>query len=197
MRWVRYCSFVRHDYSAKSTRCRRSFSVRQGQPSRESPDSTTGRQPVRPQVVNSRSAHDLLPFALKSSRPSSRRCFRSLEVALLASVAGLANAMILSVIERKQEFGLRRALGARPKPIVGLVLAESTIVGAVGGAVGLGGGLLGIIVVTVLRHWARLRPPVGTRRYRRRNCCRRYWRHPGLGARVAHPIRTKRSDVTA
>lgn len=75
-------------------------------------------------------------------------------VALLASIAGLANAMILSVIERKQEFGLRRALGARPKHIVGLVLAESTIVGAIGGAVGLGGGLLGIIVVTVLRHWS-------------------------------------------
>lgn len=75
-------------------------------------------------------------------------------VALLASVAGLANAMILSVIERKQEFGLRRALGARPKHIVGLVLAESTIVGAIGGVVGLAGGLMGILIVTVLRHWS-------------------------------------------
>jgi macrolide transport system ATP-binding/permease protein len=75
-------------------------------------------------------------------------------VALLASMAGLANAMILSVIERKQEFGLRRALGARPKHIVGLVLAESTIVGAIGGVVGLTGGLMGILIVTVLRHWS-------------------------------------------
>lgn len=75
-------------------------------------------------------------------------------IALLASIAGLANAMVLSVIERKQEFGLRRALGARPSHIVGLVLTESTLVGAVGGFLGLLGGLAGVLIVTVIRHWS-------------------------------------------
>lgn len=75
-------------------------------------------------------------------------------IALLASVAGLTNAMVLSVIERKQEFGLRRALGARPVHVVGLVLTESSLVGAVGGIVGLLAGLAGILVVTVVRHWS-------------------------------------------
>ena len=75
-------------------------------------------------------------------------------IALLASIAGLANAMILSVIERKQEFGLRRALGARPRHIVGLVLAESTIIGAIGGVVGLATGLAGILIITLIRQWS-------------------------------------------
>lgn len=75
-------------------------------------------------------------------------------VALLASIAGLANAMVLSVIERKPEFGLRRALGGRPIHIAGLVIAESVLIGAIGGFVGLIVGLAGILVVTLARHWS-------------------------------------------
>ena len=75
-------------------------------------------------------------------------------LALLASVAGLANAMVMSVIERKQEFGLRRALGARPIHIVQLVLTESTLLGAIGGFAGLLAGLAGILAVTIVRQWS-------------------------------------------
>ena len=75
-------------------------------------------------------------------------------IALLASIAGLANAMILSVIERKQEFGLRRAVGARPRHIVGLALTESTIIGAIGGVAGLATGLAVILIITLIRHWS-------------------------------------------
>jgi macrolide transport system ATP-binding/permease protein len=75
-------------------------------------------------------------------------------VALLASVAGLANAMVLSVIERKSEFGLRRALGGRPIHIAGLVITESTLIGAIGGFAGLVVGLAAILVVTLVRHWS-------------------------------------------
>jgi macrolide transport system ATP-binding/permease protein len=75
-------------------------------------------------------------------------------LAVLASVAGLANAMVLSVLERKQEFGLRRALGARPVHIVELVLAESTLIGAMGGVIGLLLGLAGILAVTIARQWS-------------------------------------------
>lgn len=75
-------------------------------------------------------------------------------VALLASIVGLTNAMMLSVVERKQEFGLRRALGARPRHIAGLMLTESTIIGAIGGLAGLVLGLAGILVTTLIRHWS-------------------------------------------
>jgi macrolide transport system ATP-binding/permease protein len=61
--------------------------------------------------------------------------------------------MVLSVIERRQEFGLRRALGARPLHIANLVLVESTIIGAIGGLVGLLFGLGATLIVTILRQW--------------------------------------------
>lgn len=74
-------------------------------------------------------------------------------LALLASAAGLATAMVLSVVERKQEIGLRRAVGARSTHISGLVLLESALVGALGGLVGLLVGFAGILTWTIVRHW--------------------------------------------
>jgi len=74
-------------------------------------------------------------------------------IALLASIAGLANAMIMSVIERKQEFGLRRAIGARPVHITGLVLAEAVMIGGLGGVLGLFAGFSGVLGMTISRHW--------------------------------------------
>lgn len=74
-------------------------------------------------------------------------------VALLASIAGLANAMVLSILERRQEFGLRRAIGARPVHISSLVLLESSVIGAGGGIAGLFSGLAAIIGVTLANHW--------------------------------------------
>lgn len=74
-------------------------------------------------------------------------------VALVASIAGLANAMVLAVIERKQEFGLRRAIGARKHHIVGLVIAESISIGLLGGICGLLVGLAGILSVTISQYW--------------------------------------------
>lgn len=74
-------------------------------------------------------------------------------LALAASVAGLANSMVMAVIERRQEFGLRRALGAKGRHISALVLAESVFIGALGGGVGLVAGLAFIIGTTLARHW--------------------------------------------
>lgn len=75
-------------------------------------------------------------------------------VSLLAAVAGIANALFLSVVERRQELGLRRALGARAKHLAALISAESLLIGLFGGAGGLLSGLLVILVVTVVRRWA-------------------------------------------
>jgi macrolide transport system ATP-binding/permease protein len=75
-------------------------------------------------------------------------------VALLASVIGLANAMVLSVLERRQEFGLRRAIGARPRQISALVLLESALIGAVGGVAGLVAGLSAILGITLINRWS-------------------------------------------
>lgn len=75
-------------------------------------------------------------------------------VALLASILGVANSMLLGVIERIGELGLRRAMGARSRHILGQSAFESLLVGILGGLGGLFVGLIGILGITVFQHWA-------------------------------------------
>jgi putative ABC transport system permease protein len=58
-------------------------------------------------------------------------------VALLVGAIGIANIMVISVLERRGEIGLRRALGATRRHISSQFLAESALLAALGGIVGL------------------------------------------------------------
>jgi putative ABC transport system permease protein len=58
-------------------------------------------------------------------------------VALLVGAIGIANIMVISVLERRAEIGLRRALGATRRHISIQFLAESALLAALGGIVGL------------------------------------------------------------
>jgi len=66
-------------------------------------------------------------------------------VALLVGAIGVANIMIISVLERRQEIGLRRALGATRGQIRAQFLAEAIMLSLAGGAVGV---LAGATAVT-------------------------------------------------
>jgi len=57
-------------------------------------------------------------------------------VALLVGAIGVANIMVISVLERRQEIGLRRALGAARGQIRTQFLAEAVLLSLAGGAVG-------------------------------------------------------------
>ncbi|MDO8506707.1 MAG: ABC transporter permease [Candidatus Limnocylindria bacterium] len=67
-------------------------------------------------------------------------------VALLVAAIGIANTMVMAVLERTREIGIMKAVGAAPRDIRLLFLAEAGLVGIFGGvfglALGIGGGRL-------------------------------------------------------
>jgi putative ABC transport system permease protein len=73
-------------------------------------------------------------------------------VALLVGAVGVANIMIISVLERRSEIGLRRALGATRGHIRVQFLAEAVLLALIGGAVGVGMGALSTAVYATTKH---------------------------------------------
>jgi putative ABC transport system permease protein len=59
---------------------------------------------------------------------------------LAAGVVGVSNIMLIAVKERTKEFGVRKALGATPRSVIGMVLMETIALTSIAGLVGLGWG---------------------------------------------------------
>jgi putative ABC transport system permease protein len=75
-------------------------------------------------------------------------------VALLVGAVGVANIMVISVLERRSEIGLRRALGATRAQIRTQFLAESILLAVIGGAVGVLAGAAATAVYAGAKGWA-------------------------------------------
>jgi putative ABC transport system permease protein len=73
-------------------------------------------------------------------------------VALLVGAVGVANIMVISVLERRSEIGLRRALGATKGHIRIQFLAEAVLLALIGGAVGVGAGAVATAVYASTKH---------------------------------------------
>ena len=74
-------------------------------------------------------------------------------ISLLVGGIGIMNIMLVSVTERIKEIGLRMAIGATPFMILSQFLIEAMVLSTVGGAIGVGVGIVTAQVIGEINHW--------------------------------------------
>jgi putative ABC transport system permease protein len=79
-------------------------------------------------------------------------------VALLVGAIGVANIMVISVLERRSEIGLRRALGATKGHIRVQFLSEAILLALAGGAAGVAIGAAATAIYATAKGWATVIP---------------------------------------
>ena len=114
--------------------------------------------PAAPQDVAIANPSDAL-----TARAAASAAFESLflglgAVALLVGGVGIANVMVIAVLERRNEIGLRRAIGAKRRHISMQFMAEAALLSLLGGAAGAALGGATAAVYASLRHWSAVVP---------------------------------------
>jgi len=98
------------------------------------------------------------PSAALTARAEARGALNSLflglgAVSLLVGALGVGNIMLISVLERRSEIGLRRSLGATRGQIRTQFLSEAILLAVIGGAVGVTAGVISTAVYATTKHW--------------------------------------------
>ncbi len=105
------------------------------------------------------------PSDALAARAAAKSAFTALflglgAVALLVGGVGIANVMVISVLERRPEIGLRRALGATRRHIAAQFLTESLLLALIGGAAGAALGAAVTAAYAFGRGWPAVVPPL-------------------------------------
>ncbi|WP_354641528.1 ABC transporter permease [Kitasatospora camelliae] len=108
-------------------------------------------EPPDPHALQDRVASDLTGLFLALAA-----------ICLAVGAVGIANTTLVAVLERTEEIGLRRALGARTRHIAAQFLTESTALGTLGGLIGTALGTLVVVTVAAARDWTAVLPPLAT-----------------------------------
>lgn len=108
----------------------------------ESPASFVALAPPEPEILRAQVEDDTrLAFLIAAG------------VALVVGTLAIAATVTTSVVERTEQFGIRRALGATRSDIARLVLSESLVLGLLGGAAGCVLGLLAVQAFSIALDW--------------------------------------------
>ncbi|MHA7813092.1 MAG: ABC transporter permease [Phycisphaerales bacterium] len=96
-----------------------------------------------------------VPLALLRQAEATQRTFSIVlgsiaGISLLIGGIGIMNIMLASVTERTKEIGIRRAIGAKRKQIVGQFLIETVVLSVSGGMIGIGIGVLIPWLITIV-----------------------------------------------
>jgi ABC-type antimicrobial peptide transport system permease subunit len=106
-------------------------------------------------VTTSASLASEVTGSLSSASSLANNLGKWLAVAVLIAAFLLASLLTLTAVSRRvREFGTLKALGWRSRRVIGQVMGESLTLGIIGGAVGIGLGYLGSVIV------ARVAPPL-------------------------------------
>jgi putative ABC transport system permease protein len=97
----------------------------------------------------------IIPYELMKQEEKERKIYNFLlgsiaAISLLVGGIGIMNIMLASVLERTREIGIRRALGARRKDIMGQFLTEAVMISITGGIIGVVLGLSISVLITFI-----------------------------------------------